>query len=40
MRCNESDDTATIQEDPVEVVENDLTEDMLRFYFGESDGDE
>ena len=35
-----NEDTATIQDDPVEVVEDDLTEDMLRFYFGESDEQE
>ena len=35
-----NEDTATIQDDPVGVVEDDLTEDMLSFYFGESDEQE
>lgn len=30
----------TIEDDPVEVVEDDLTEDLLGFYFGPSDEQE
>ena len=35
-----NENTATIQDDPVEVVEDDLTEDLLSFYFGPSDEQE
>lgn len=34
-----SESPQTIQDDPTEVVEDDLTEDLLSFYFGESDGE-
>lgn len=33
-----SENTATIEDDPVEVVEEDLTKEMLRRVYGESDG--